>query len=559
MKEAPSQSPGASSSDSIQRRLEFEKTVSAISTRFIGDFSLEDAIESSLADMGSLRDADRAYLFLFKEDGDALENIHEWCARDIASQKEELRKIPLTFFSLWMDRLKRGEAVHLQSPSRMPENSESERELMRSSGINSLLIFPIRLEDELSGFIGFESSKRAVGWTDDDVEILKVASDVIGRGIQQKRQQHELESNRRHLEQLVAHESSLTRDLQKQMQRLTVLYEVTRALNFIDDLDKLLVVILDGAREIADSEKGSIMLHDEKTDELVVRVVRGIDEETEEKISSGEIQCTRIKSGEGIAGRVFAEGKPLVIEKAQKDLRFKESSVSRVANILCVPLIVHQQSIGVINITNKKSGASFSEEDLTVAMALATHAAIAINNSRLYEKAVICSLTGTMMRQHFMQRLEEELNRCRRYAHALSLVMIDLDHFKDINEIFGHQAGDRVLAALGRVLKKGLRCCDFIGRYGGDEFAVVLTETGEEGAMVVCRRLGKSVEDLRIGVEPFEIKITLSMGIASWPAQGENPQDLIRFADLTLSKAKRDGRNRVYHFSDLKSSRSDPS
>jgi diguanylate cyclase (GGDEF)-like protein len=339
--------------------------------------------------------------------------------------------------------------------------------------------------------------------------------------------------------------------LEKQMHNLSILYDVGKALNFIDDLTKLLTLILDRGIDIAESQKGSLMLYDEKTDELVVRVVRGIDKETEEKILSGEIQCTKIRNGEGVAGRVFYHGDPIIINKTKEDPRFKESKESRVDNILCVPLKVYDESIGVINITNKKNGEFFTKDDLSIVTALANQAAVAINNARLYELAVTDSLTKLLIRRHFMQRLEDELRRSRRYQHKLSLVMVDLDNFKEINDTYGHQAGDKVLAEICKIFKKSIRTSDLVGRYGGDEFVFALPETDTGGARVFSERLRKRIEGTQIPFESFLIGRTVSLGIATYPDHTEDFSELIKLADVALLKSKREGRNRTFSHNEI--------
>lgn len=342
-----------------------------------------------------------------------------------------------------------------------------------------------------------------------------------------------------------------TTTMEKQMHNLSILYDVGKALNFIDDLTKLLVLILDRGIDIAESQKGSLMLFDEKTDELVVRVVRGIDKETEDKILTGEIQCTRIKKGEGVAGRVFESGEPIIINKIKDDPRFKESKDSRVDNILCVPLKVYDECIGVINITNKQGGGFFSKDDLSIVTALANQAAVAINNARLYELAVTDSITKLLIRRHFMQRLDDEIRRSKRYSHKLSLVMVDIDKFKEINDTFGHQAGDTVLSEASKIFKKSVRSTDIVGRYGGDEFCFALPETGLDGAKVFCERLRLKLESTQLSFESFLLKKTLSLGISTFPDDAEDLTELIKCADLALYKAKRDGRNRTYSYCDI--------
>ncbi|MBM3461176.1 MAG: diguanylate cyclase [Armatimonadetes bacterium] len=336
-----------------------------------------------------------------------------------------------------------------------------------------------------------------------------------------------------------------TRELDKQMHHLSILYDIGQALNFIDDLNRLLALILDQAIEIVGAQKGSLMLMDEKTDELVVRVVRGIDRVVEEKILNGEIQCTRIRKGEGIAGRVLEKGEPIVIDELQEDGRFKESKESRVDNIMCVPLKVFEECIGVINITNKKFSQKFTEEDLKIISALAGQAAVAINNARLYEMAVTDGLTKLFIRRHLQQRLEEEVRRARRYGHALSICMMDIDHFKQLNDTYGHQAGDLMLVEAARVLRRCARTTDMVARYGGEEFCAVLPETDAEGAKIFAERVVREMSEHRLRYEDTELRTTISIGIASYPSQGDTVEGLLRAADASLYRAKTEGRNRV--------------
>ncbi|MDQ7825785.1 MAG: diguanylate cyclase [Candidatus Eremiobacteraeota bacterium] len=512
----------------IKRRLEFEKTVSMISARFLGDCDIDNAIEQSLQEMAVLRNAVRAYIFMFSEDGALVSNTHEWCAPDNPPQKEKMQNLPTNFFVIGLDKLRRGEPVHIKTASKLP--SESDREALEKQGIKSLLLLPLRLNQSLAGFIGFDSAVRTTEWTEDDVSILRVASEVIGRAIERKKQDSELA---------------------KQMHNLSILYDVGRALNFIDDLTKLLKMILDRAIDIAQSQKGSLMLYDENTDELVVRVVRGLDSATEERILHGEIQCVRIKPGDGIAGRVFESGQPLIINNTREDTRFIAPMDSYVANILCVPLRVFDETIGVINITNKKNDEPFNENDVHIVAALSNQAAVAINNARLYELAVTDSITKLLIRRHFMQRLEDEVRRAKRYGHKFSLVMVDFDHFKEINDTYGHPAGDKVLMDVGRIFKKFVRSSDFVGRYGGEEFSFALPETGLAGASVFCERLRKKIEDYEFTYKDILIRKTISLGIATFPDHADDMQELIRRADLSLYKAKRDGRNKSCSFDDV--------
>ncbi|MGV8121790.1 MAG: diguanylate cyclase [Candidatus Xenobiia bacterium LiM19] len=512
----------------INRRLEFEKTISSISSRFIAHPSIDKAIEESLEDMGRLRKAHRAYLFMFNEKGDRINNTHEWYTEGYEPQKEKFQDLPVDFFAMAMTKLRKGQPFHIKTASNLPQNST--REAMDDQGIKSLLFLPLKLENKLAGFIGFESTERTTDWTEDDISMLRVASEVIAQALERRTKEQEL---------------------QKQMYNLSILYDVGKALNFIDDLSMLIAHILDRAIDIAGSTKGSLMLYNIETDELIVRLVRGLDKETEEKILNGEIQCKRIKRGEGIAGRVFASGSSIIINNTSEDPRFVDSMNTYATNILCIPLKVYQETIGVINITGKKDNGRFTENDLQTVTALANQVAIAINNAKLYELAVTDGLTKLMIRRHFMQRLDDEIKRSKRYNHKLALIMVDFDNFKEINDTYGHQAGDRVLMEVGKILRKAVRATDLVGRYGGEEFCIALPETGIEGAGLFCERLRRTIETTAFTCDNTSINKTISLGFAIYPDNSDNLNDLISKADLSLYKAKRDGRNKVCSFDEI--------
>lgn len=336
------------------------------------------------------------------------------------------------------------------------------------------------------------------------------------------------------------------RKLDRQMHNLKILYDIGQALNFIDDLTKLLVMIIDQAIDVVKASKGSLMLLEK--DELAVKVVRGIDKITEEKILNGEIQCTRIRLGEGIAGRVAQTGEPLLIKDTSTDSRFLASKHSNVDNIICIPLKVYDETIGVINISNKKKG-TFTKEDLGIIETLADQAAVAINNARLYEMAVTDGLTKLFIRRHFMQRMNEEFRRAKRYGREMSLLMLDIDHFKKLNDTYGHQAGDKVLVEVSKIFKHATRATDVCGRYGGEEFCILLPETSTTGAMIIARRLRKEVANEEVMFKRFELNVTVSLGVATFPRDARDPQELIRKADLALYRSKEEGRNRVTPFS----------
>jgi len=336
-----------------------------------------------------------------------------------------------------------------------------------------------------------------------------------------------------------------TRDLQKKMESLSILYSVSKAMNFMNDLRRVLRLILDKAVDAVGAEKASLMLIDEDTGELVVKAVRGIPSDIEEKINSGEVECQRIPYGEGIAGRVAATRSHILVDSVKGSNHFLGADQSFVDNILCVPLLSGDSCLGVINVTNKKSGEKFNEDDVNIMLTLAGQAAVTINNAKLYYLAITDGMTQLHIRRYFQQRLKEEVSRAKRFKHPLSVIIFDLDRFKLINDTHGHEAGDVVLVSVARIIKTQLRDVDMAARYGGEEFAIICPETTAEDGRVVAERLRNVIQSNRVPFGDVQLSISASFGIATCPDLVEDPDDLVRLADMALYRAKDKGRNRV--------------
>jgi diguanylate cyclase (GGDEF)-like protein len=208
-------------------------------------------------------------------------------------------------------------------------------------------------------------------------------------------------------------------------------------------------------------------------------------------------------------------------------------------------MVVFNEVIGVINVTNKRHGKEFTDDDVEMLKAVADQAAVAINKAQLWDMAVTDSLTGLYVRRYFMVKLQEELVRAERYNNILSIVMADLDGFKNINDTYGHDMGDRVLKAIGQFLQQNIRDVDVVARYGGDEFVIMIPEAAQDAAYILSERLRKQFSELKFENLP---QITISLGIATYPSDGPELEDLIKKADSAMYAAKRAGRNKVVKY-----------
>jgi len=337
-------------------------------------------------------------------------------------------------------------------------------------------------------------------------------------------------------------------DLDRTLYNLSLLYDIGRAMTHISDLKSLLKYILNQAIAVTHAEKGSIMLHDPDTNRLSIRVLAGLEDKVyQERVNNNEITCRSFLPGEGVAGRVFQSGEPIFINQTGDDDSFVESASSYVQSIACIPMHVYNETIGVINVTNKKGATGFVADDIEMLSAVADQAAVSISKAQLWEMAVNDSLTGLHVRRYFMVRFQEEVSRTERYEKTLSVVMADLDYFKVVNDTFGHTAGDQVLKAVGEYLHGSIRDVDCVGRYGGEEFVLLLPETDKAAAKGLAERLRNGIADMKVGTLP---NVTISMGIATFPEDGRDADALLLRADAALYEAKKRGRNRVIGYID---------
>ncbi|MCR4303374.1 MAG: diguanylate cyclase [Gallionella sp.] len=230
-----------------------------------------------------------------------------------------------------------------------------------------------------------------------------------------------------------------------------------------------------------------------------------------------------------------------------------------IKSLICLPLTSHANRLGVIYFFRKDRD-HFLPDETEILVTFAHLAAGAIENARLQEKtlnlAVTDNLTGLRNRRYFDQRLSEEIHHATRLGTPFSLLMLDIDDFKLINDTHGHVAGDRVLQAMGRVLSGQLWQVDIAARYGGEEFAVILPQTDFDAAKSVAERVRKSISKLSVPLpDGDKLGVTVSIGVACYPRCGDTVESLVEHADQALYTAKREGKNRVCLYRQIPKSR----
>ncbi len=254
-----------------------------------------------------------------------------------------------------------------------------------------------------------------------------------------------------------------------------------------------------------------------------------------------------IPLGQGVIGRVAATGKPWRVPDVRREPVYLAVNPDTRSE-LCVPLKVDQRTIGLINVESKRPD-TFSEADERLLTICAGQLATAIEKARLFGEvqrlAVTDDLTGLYNRRHFFELAEIEFGRAGRYGHPLAAVFLDLDHFKQMNDTYGHAVGDQVLRVVAARCRDNLRKIDIMGRYGGEEFAALLPENDMDGARNVAERLRRCVADPPVDTDRGRLVVTVSVGVATLDNKCADLEMLLERADQALYAAKQAGRNQV--------------
>jgi diguanylate cyclase (GGDEF)-like protein len=332
---------------------------------------------------------------------------------------------------------------------------------------------------------------------------------------------------------------------QTSARRLAILTDVVKTANSILEPRKVIELVVEKIRQLIPSEAWSLLMVDEEKQELVFEAALGA--------KGREVAAIRPKLGEGIAGWVAETGQPAIVNDVRSDARFaphvdaKTSFETR--SILCAPLVSRGRTIGVLEILNRLGGA-FTKTDLELVLTLVEPAAIAIENAILFQRTEQLTITDDLTRlfnsRYLNLYLGREIKRCKRHGIPLSVIFLDLDGFKGINDQFGHLAGSGTLTEVGGILALGVRESDILARYGGDEFVVVLPETPASGALVIAERLRRAIEEHRfLESQGIAARISASFGIATYPDHALSPEGLIQKADQAMYRVKEREKNGI--------------
>ncbi len=399
---------------------------------------------------------------------------------------------------------------------------ESDLEQMRSKlGIDfvpprparSFCAVPIFLGGKPAGVMAALSTERELQFVARDLEVMQTVAGQLGVAVENAR---------------------LFTEEQRRAKHLAFLNNISKMAISSEDAAQMMVDIV---REI---QKNFLYDH------IGIGIMDYATKDIEIKAEAGTTSQTlgrRIAVGSGVLGKVARTGVSALVQNAGPGQLAGVLPESRA--VLCLPISYGETLLGVLNVESRDENA-FAPQDVLILNTLADLLATALHNSFVFQKlqqqSITDGLTGIKTRRFFWEALSSEWKRASRSGRPFSVVLIDLDKFKEVNDSLGHLEGDLVLARVGRLLEQKCRQSNVVARYGGDEFIILMPETGIEQAQVLAERLR-----LWLATDPMleEHRITGSFGVASFPVHGFSMEDLIRIADAGMYMAKHAGGNQV--------------
>jgi diguanylate cyclase (GGDEF)-like protein len=411
-----------------------------------------------------------------------------------------------------------GSAARRKLPIYAPDVSKDARYIKTFAETRSELAIPLVVREEVYGVLDFQSTKLDYFDTD-TIDLLTLFSTQASIALANARLYSKEQRQRRQLEAINA---------------------IAEQISKTSELDDLLEKICSLIPEKFAVEHAALILREGELDEqrLVMRAHAG-------RLTPVFASQWELPPGDGLCRTAYHRGEVVVENDVRHSQRYVQG-FQETRSELCLPLVAFEEPLGVLVLDSAQPD-NFRDEDVRVLQSVADICAIGIRNSmQLHRAKTMAStdgLTGIYNRRGFETRIIETLAAAGRNGLGLSLLIIDIDHFKRLNDEFGHLLGDEVLRQVAKVFTQQLRKNDVVCRYGGEEFAILLPETTTERAQAVAEKLRRVVADHQFPGVPRPV--TISLGIADCPTHAASRDELVRAADEALYAAKQNGRNRV--------------
>lgn len=361
----------------------------------------------------------------------------------------------------------------------------------------------------------------------DDLRKQSLADTEIMGGVSAKLMWQLIEERRKRFE-----------DRERMLKQHEALYHLGLVIESIDSLVDAGSAIIDFATNLTGTPAGSIAIFDERKEEMQMIASKGF---------SAQFKRTdrwQLRKG-GLTSKILNQSGPFMIEDIRRlespnPMLLREGAIS----LLAAPLVVERKIVGILYVNDFKSR-TFRTEDISLFSLLTIYAGLTIERVRSIEEmrrlSITDGLTSLYNQRYLMEQMEKEVLRAGRHGRPTTVIMIDIDNFKAYNDSFGHMEGNKVLKKISRILSKSSRLTDTVGRFGGEEFCIILPEIDKEGAVGYAERLVRDIAAMK----DKNRKVTISAGVATFPEDATRHHNLLQKADEKLYEAKENGRNKV--------------
>lgn len=410
----------------------------------------------------------------------------------------------------------------------------------REMGTKSYISMPIHFGGKSVGAININSLKKST-LEEEEIKLLGTVSRQIEVAINNAQQAEALQKANEKL-------ASLVNELEQRNHNITLLNQMSDLLQTCSNARRVFRLIARFAQQLFPTESGALyMLNSSKN---IVKAVAVWGQSPPDKCTYKPDEC-----------RALRQRQVHLVEDPRAELPCQHLSRSKLAGYMCVPMMVQGSAVGVLHLQNSANGKGIVQPDGTLerlknstkhqlAVIMAEHIALSLSNLKLREnlhnQAIRDSLTGLFNRRYMEESLKREVHRATRKGISLGLIMLDIDHFKDFNDTFGHAAGDALLHELGSFLQARIRRGDIACRYGGEEFMLIFPESTLNDTRLRAEQLREEVKLMNVQHGGQSISaITLSLGVAAFTEHTSTVESVLRAADLALYRAKTEGRDRV--------------
>ncbi len=331
---------------------------------------------------------------------------------------------------------------------------------------------------------------------------------------------------------------SANAQLDEKMREVSILYQASQMISSELQIKALMNMAMSAISGITTIERGTAWLYDEehKTFNLTAQI--GTLEETPAIVELDSSSIFQLAHEKKDSFEITEESKASFVLSEIDSNIFGQ-------NFVVVPIVNQGEILGLVHLCAAAEANGFTARDIRLIKVFAIQLGAAVKKAQLYEQAITDGMTKLYLHRYFKQRLLDEIKRATRFKRNLALIMVDIDHFKLLNDNYGHQTGDEVLKRVAGILRKAVRTHDLPVRYGGEEFALVLPETDMVGAVAVAERIRKTIEKEVIEYGGAVIQKTASFGVSVFPDCAGDMDSLIKAADVALYWSKEHGRNQV--------------